>query len=75
LLGDTEDLEKAKDYAARIQKIVGTEPRAGDYWMTATVGEVFLLMRKYAEAARLYKSAVATARSETASVNCQIKCD
>jgi hypothetical protein len=67
LLGDPDDLEKARDFAARVQQIIGTEARAGDYWMTATVGEVQLLMSKYADAARLYKAAVATARAETAS--------
>lgn len=67
LLGTPEDLTRAAGYAARVQKIVGKEPRPGDYWMTATVGEVFLLMKQYADAARLYKAAVATARSETAS--------
>lgn len=67
LLGSPEDLARAEEYAARVQKIVGTEPKDGDYWMTATVGEVFLLMRRYADAARLYKAAVATARSEKAS--------
>ena len=35
--------------------------------MTATVAEVFLLMKRYDDAARLYKAAVATARSETGS--------
>jgi tetratricopeptide (TPR) repeat protein len=67
LLGTSEDLAQAADFAARVQKIVGTEPMDGDYWMTATVGEVFLLMKRYEDAARLYKAAVATARSETAS--------
>jgi tetratricopeptide (TPR) repeat protein len=67
LLGTPGDLAKAEAYAARVQQIVGTEPRAGDYWMTATIGEVFLLMKKYEDAARLYKAAVATARAETAS--------
>ena len=66
-LGTPEDLAKAQDYAARVQQIVGKEPHAGDYWMTATVGEVFLLLGNYVDAARLYKAAVATARSETAS--------
>src|SRR5262249_30227531 len=56
LLGTAEDLAKANDYAARVQMIVGTEPHAGDYWMTATVGEVFLLMKNYTDAARLYKA-------------------
>jgi tetratricopeptide (TPR) repeat protein len=67
LLGTPEDLTRAEDYAARVQKIVGTQPKDGDYWMTATIGEVFLLMKKYEDAARLYKAAVATARSETGS--------
>jgi hypothetical protein len=35
--------------------------------MTATVGEAFLLMRHYQDAARLFTAAVRTARSETAS--------
>jgi hypothetical protein len=67
LLGTPEDLARGEDYAARVQKIVGIEPKDGDYWMTATVGEVFLLMKRYADAARLYKTAVATARAETGS--------
>ena len=67
LLGTPADLETAADYASRVQRIVGTEPHPGDYWMTATVGETFLLMRKYADAARLYKAAVRTARTETGS--------
>jgi hypothetical protein len=53
--------------AARVQQVVGTEPHAGDYWMTATVGEVFLLRQNYTDAARLYKAAVAAARTEKAS--------
>jgi tetratricopeptide repeat protein len=44
LLGTADDLVKAAAYAARVQKIVGMEPHPGDYWMTATVGEVFLLI-------------------------------
>ena len=67
LLGTPEDLAKAADFAQRVQAVVGTEPKAGDYWMTATVGEVFLLMKDYPEAARLYKAAVGMARSEVAS--------
>lgn len=67
LLGTPEDLARAGDYATRVQKVVGTEPKQGDYWMTATVGEVFLLMKRYEDAARLYNAAVAMARSETAS--------
>jgi hypothetical protein len=67
LLGTAEDLNRAEDYASRVQKIVGTEPKEADYWMTATIGEVFLLLKRYEDAARLYKAAVKTARSEVAS--------
>jgi tetratricopeptide (TPR) repeat protein len=67
LLGTPEDIDKAGKLAADVQKIVGTEPTQGDYWKTATVGEVFLLMKNYAEAARLYKAAVAMALAEVAS--------
>jgi tetratricopeptide (TPR) repeat protein len=35
--------------------------------MTATVAEVYLLMKNYQDAARLYKAAVRMARTETAS--------
>jgi tetratricopeptide (TPR) repeat protein len=66
-LGTPEDLARAAAYAGRVQKIVGTEPRAGDYWMSATVAEVFLVMKRYEEAGRLYKAAVSIARSEIAS--------
>jgi hypothetical protein len=67
LLGTPEDLAKGATYAGRVQQIVGTEPHADDYWMTATAGEVSLLMRNYADAARLFQAAVRMARSETAS--------
>ena len=39
-LGTDDDLAKAAEYAERVQAVVGTEPRAADYWMTATVAEV-----------------------------------
>jgi hypothetical protein len=67
LLGTEEHLARAAEYARKVQQIVGMEPRAGDYWMTATVAEAFLIQKKYEEAARLYEAAVATARSETGS--------
>jgi hypothetical protein len=67
LLDTPEDLGKAADYATRVQAIVGTELHANEYWMTATVGEVFLLMKNYKDAARLYKAAVGMARAETGS--------
>ena len=67
LLGTPEDLERAKRYAELVQQIVGTDPHEDDYWKTATVAEAFLLMQQYTKAARLYKAAVAMARSERAS--------
>jgi hypothetical protein len=67
LLGGDEDLERAAAYARQVQEIVGTTPHPGEYWMTATVAEVFLIQKQYEEAGRLYEAAVATARSETAS--------
>lgn len=67
LLGTPEDIARGGQLAQRVQKIVGTQPTQGDYWKTATVGEVFLLMKNYSEAGRLYKAAVAMARAETGS--------
>lgn len=66
-IGTPQDVERAADYARRVQEIVGSEPHPGDYWMTATVGEVFLLLKDYKEAARLYSAAIATTRSEIGS--------
>jgi tetratricopeptide (TPR) repeat protein len=64
-LGTPADLARASDYAERVQAIVGTAPKADDYWWTATIGEVFLIRRMYDDAARLYGAAVAMARSKT----------
>ena len=66
-LGSDEDLKRADEYAQRVQQIVGDKAHPGDYWMTATVGEAFLIQKKYEEAGRLYDAAVATARSEVGS--------
>ena len=67
LLGTDDDLKQAAQYAERVQGLVGTEPHSGDYWKTATIGEVFLMQKKYTDAARLYEAAVSGARSETGS--------
>lgn len=67
LLATPEDLERARQYAGRVQDIVGTTPRQGDYWMTATVGEILIMQRNYRAAADVYKAAVAMARAERAS--------
>ncbi|HEY0428036.1 MAG TPA: TIR domain-containing protein [Pyrinomonadaceae bacterium] len=65
LVGEPEDIAKAAKYAERVEQIVGTEPHPGDYWKTATVGETFLIQKKYEDAARLYKDAVAIAPAKT----------
>ena len=57
----------ARGYAERVQKIVGTEPVPGDYWQTATIGEVFLMQSDYEGAARLYQAAVDAAPEERGS--------
>ncbi|TFY93755.1 toll/interleukin-1 receptor domain-containing protein [Pseudomonas nabeulensis] len=62
-----EEVECAAQLALEVQKIVGTGPRPGDYWMTATVAEAWLIQRNYVEAARNYEAAVAIARSQTGS--------
>ncbi|MEN8239317.1 MAG: toll/interleukin-1 receptor domain-containing protein [Actinomycetota bacterium] len=60
-MGGPEDLAAAEQYAGRVQEIVGEEPKPGDYWETATVGEVHLIKGDYSNAARLYEAAVAIA--------------
>ncbi len=66
LLGSPDDLRKAEEYAAKVQEIVKTEARAGDYWMTATVAEVFLIRKNYADAGSIYEAAVRMAPKEIA---------
>lgn len=53
-----DELEKAKECAEKVEKLVGTKPIENDYWQTATVAEVQLIRENYDEAARLYKAAV-----------------
>jgi predicted Zn-dependent protease len=62
LLGE---LDAAQQIADNVEKIVGTASTPLDYWRSATAAEVQLIKRKYAEAARLYKEAVANAPEET----------
>lgn len=59
--------ELATQLASEVQKIIGTEPSPGDYWMTATVAEAWLIQKNYVEAARNYEAAVAMARSHVGS--------
>jgi hypothetical protein len=66
-IGEPDDVAKARELAAQVQKIVGRNPIPGDYWMTATAAEAMLIQREYDEAARLYTAAVDMARSEVGS--------
>ena len=52
LLGTPADVELGGKLADQVQTIVGTDPVQGDYWKTATVGEVFLLKKNYVDAGR-----------------------
>ena len=67
LLGTPKDLALAATFAQQVQEIVGSEAHSNDYWMTATVGEVMLIQKKYDDAANLYEAAVAMAPSEIGS--------
>jgi hypothetical protein len=67
LLGTPEDINKAQDYAKRVEAIVGTRASPGDYWKTATAAEVSLIQRSYENAAELYRAAIAISPTETGS--------
>jgi tetratricopeptide (TPR) repeat protein len=67
LLGTESDLRLAKDFAERVQQIVGTVPVPGDYWRTATLAEVLLIQKKYKEAERIYAAAIDMAKTELGS--------
>jgi hypothetical protein len=67
LLGTPGDIDLGGKLADQVQKIVGMDPVDRDYWKTATVGEVFLLKKDYANAGRLYTAAVNMARAEKGS--------
>ncbi len=55
LLGE---LDVADKYGAAVEKLVGIIPLPGDYWAGATVAEVQLIRRRFADAAKLYAAAV-----------------
>ena len=61
------ELPAARDYAERVEKIVGSKKVDGDYWMTATVAEVQLIKQNYSKAAELYQAAVYMAPEEIGS--------
>lgn len=66
-LGTPEDLDKANEFAQKVQKITKTEAYPGDYWKTATVAELFLIQNKYEDAGKMYKKAVDMAMAEIGS--------
>jgi hypothetical protein len=67
MIGGEDDLRLAEELAGEVQALVGTEPVPGDYWATATIGEVFLIRQDYEGAARLFQAAVDSAPMETGS--------
>jgi tetratricopeptide (TPR) repeat protein len=61
------DMDAAMSYAAKVEAIVGTAPKPGNYWLTATVAEVQLIRRNFDAAGKLYETAVTMAPDERAS--------
>ena len=64
LLGNPADLERGRTVAKQVQQIVGNDIVRGDYWKTATVAEVMLILGNYERAATRYAEAVAMAPTE-----------
>lgn len=58
LLGTAKGIELAERYAGNTLDIVGTKPWPNDYWKTATVAELLLIKRQYADAAVMYREAI-----------------
>jgi tetratricopeptide (TPR) repeat protein len=61
------ELPVAREYAEKVEQIVGNKKVDGDYWMTATVAEVQLIKQNYTKAAELYQAAVNMAPEEIGS--------
>jgi tetratricopeptide (TPR) repeat protein len=72
LLGTPEDLKKADEYAKKVQQITGVDVSPGDYWKTATAAEVFLIQKKYKQAAEIYKEAIVIGRSRSRGDPCEV---
>jgi tetratricopeptide (TPR) repeat protein len=56
--------EEAYKYAAKVEGLVGTAIKPGDYWITATVAEVKLIRRNFEVAGDIYAAAVAMTPDE-----------
>jgi len=54
-----DEVEAGMNLGKQVEALVGTREKPGDYWQTATVAEVQLIQRNYAEAASLYEKALA----------------
>lgn len=61
------ELPAAKEFAEKVEQIVGTQKVDGDYWMTATVTEIQLIKQNYAKAAELYQATMNMAPEEIGS--------
>lgn len=49
--------DKGQELAIEVQEIVGKEPVYKNYWLTATVAEVFLILEDYEMSANVYQKA------------------
>lgn len=67
LLGGDENLARAAQIALQVEAIVGTVPEPDDYWKTATIAEILLIKKQWAEAGKMYEAAVEMARWEVGS--------
>lgn len=56
-----DELDAGTELAKRVQAIVGTDPKPGDYWHTATVAEALLISRNFDLAATRYEEAMTMA--------------
>jgi hypothetical protein len=62
-----DETDTASQLAARVEKLVGSDPVQSDYWKTATIAEVQLLQKNYAKAGQLYQAAIIAAPEEIGS--------
>ncbi len=56
-----QELDRGKEVAQRVQLLVGSVPRPGDYWGTATAAEAQLIQQNYGPALTLYEAAIEAA--------------
>ncbi len=56
-----DELAAGNQLAKAVEQLVGAQPKAGNYWLSATVAEAQLIQRNFDDAATLYRQAVAIA--------------